>query len=412
MQATAGVLRHLLDADRPAAASPLPQPENDPEGAVLALIGHEIPEMRQLVEQAASARRQDPAILLDLGLLSERQQWVLAMAYNNLMAHYLRGRVRSVSSRRFLVPVATGAYHSGMMACEAHRARILAKHIAASGRFCHYVNDYTLEEPADGGDRNVAFLPHNAYLREIIFAFEAFVGYRKTLRVCDVEGVEPAPAAATADDAPPRLHIVDRQFLTVQQYRDAVAGYDAEVAQRHAACQAPVYGCAQCFPCTATACLSLYPREKFKMPYLWRMDDSSSIVMPTWYGTRAVMAMENAWHPTASHRTLDERRRAVLWFFAGVDDPLGTLFRVAQSLRFAAHGDVRPIDRVLTVQAVAVRAAERYRDDAAGAKRVQSGHVLPALRAGRLYDPVGDATLSQCHQFCHAVDAAPSSSSP
>jgi hypothetical protein len=101
-------------------------------------------------------------------------------------------------------------------------------------------------------------------------------------------------------------------------------------------------------------------------------------IMPAWF--RAESAISTSY---TAHLPLAEQQNAVLWFFGGAPDPLGTFFRVAASL----GDDCDAGTAVGITQETAVRAFRTLRDHPDAAKKTQQGLIAPALIDGRLYDP-------------------------
>lgn len=341
--------------------------ELDPEGETLRWLAAQVPRLRQEVMASMCILESQPMMLFALARLQEPELWAIAYAYNNLMTLYERGVPRKVHADRFvrasrLAPPAANA------ACMPHTAEYVA--VATRGQLVAWTNDWTLEY-----DRSHAYLPHSVELAEIMHVFEAYVAFGKTLRLAEIvraEGTE--------------LVIVDRMFASVAQYRRYVESYGRALEQRQHAARRQL-GCTDCCPCVATAVLSLYPRDvHFRLPYVWESDEK---IVPTWFDNNRAI-----WSSKVRYRRLEEIQNAVLWFFSHTSDPLGAFFRVAASLLQPGDTDVGMA--VAVVQEVAVMAFLCYRDTPVTARTKQERFVLPALLAGRLYDPRTDAIVSSC----------------
>lgn len=342
--------------------------ETDPEGETLRWLDTQVPRLRHEVMAALQILEARPMMLFSLATLQERELWAVAYAYNNLMTLYERGAPRKVAVDRFvrasrLAPPAANA------ACTLHTAEYVVE--ATRGRLVAWTNDWTLEH-----DRAHAYLPHDTVLAEMLRVFEAYIHYGKTLRLAEI---------VRADGAD--LVIVDRMFANIAQYQRYLESYGRALEQRQHAARRRL-GCAECCPCVATAVLSLYPRDAyFRLPYVWESDEK---IVPPWFNRdRAI------WSSKIHYRRLERIQNAVLWFFSHTSDPLGTFFRVAASLLQPSDTDVGMA--VAVVQEVAVMAFLFYWDHGPESARAKhERYVLPALLAGRLYDPLSDCVVSSC----------------
>jgi len=341
--------------------------ERDPEGETLQLLLTQVPHLQQIVEHSLAQLKTRAYSLFALSEISEPNVWTIAYAYNNLMALYTRGAVRKVAPERFLreSPLAPPAANA---ACAVHSATYLAA--ATQRQLIAWQNSWTL-----GHDRAHAYIPHNLLLRDIVRLFEAYIHFNKSLRLAEIVG-------ASGD----HVLIVDRTFANMAQYRRYVEAYDRALQRRQMAARRRL-GCAECCPCVATAALSLYPRmDDFRLPYIW---ENSEKVLPLWFDKNRAI-----WTRKLHYRSLERIHNGVLWFFSGVADPLGVFFRVAESLLQPGDTDVGVA--VGIVQEVATMAFLFYWDHPTTARTKQERFVLPALKAGRLYDPLSDCIINSC----------------
>lgn len=341
--------------------------ERDPEGETLRWLDTQVPRLRHEVMAALVQLETRPAMLFSLCTLQERELWAVAYAYNNLMALYERGAPRKVATDRF-VRTAPMALPAANAACAVHTAEYLAA--ATAGRLIVWNNSWTLEY-----DRAHAWMPHDKTLQDIMRVFEAFLHFHKTLRLAEI-----VRASGT------EVVIVDRLFANVAQYQRFVESYGRALAWRQHAARRRL-GCAECCPCVATATLSNYPRDPtFRLPYVW---EDSEKVMPLWFeASRAITSHK------VSVRSLERVQNAVLWFFSYTPDPLGAFFRVAASLLRGTEADVGVA--VAVVQEVAVASFVLYWDHPVTARKKQETFVLPALLAGRLFDPRTNSFVTSC----------------
>jgi hypothetical protein len=338
--------------------------ENNPEGTTLAWLRAAVPSIDRVVAEAMAVLPARPMMLFALGDLSERELWAVAYAYNNLMTLYDRGTARRMPADRF-VRASTMAPGAANAACTLHTASYVAE--ATRQRFVAWTNSWTLTQ-----DTASAYVPHDPALRAFMRVFEAYVQFGRTLRLGEVVGVD-------KDE----VIVVRRRFASVAQYQRYVDAYDRALCARQHACRRRL-GCAQCCPSIATAVLSLYPRDvRFALPYVWEDDEK---IVPEWFEERTAIIT-----PYLHHRRLERVQNAVLWFFSGVPDPLGTFFRVAQGLVGPTCDDVGRA--VGIVQETAVRAFIMLWDTPKTAKQRQEQFVRPALLAGRLFDPFTDSLV-------------------
>ena len=338
--------------------------ETNPEGTTLTWLRAAVPSIDRVVAEAMAVLPARPMMLFALGELSERELWAVAYAYNNLMTLYDRGQARRVPAERF-VRASTTAPGAANAACALHTAQYVAE--ATRQRFIAWTNSWTLTQ-----DTASAYVPHDATLRSIARVFESYVQFGRTLRLGEVVG------AVDTD-----VVVVRRCFANVAQYQRYVNAYDRALQARQHACRRRL-GCAPCCPSIATAVLSLYPRDlRFALPYVWEDDEK---IVPEWFDERTSIIT-----PYLHHRRLERVQNAVLWFFSGVPDPLGTFFRVAQGLVGPTCDDVGRA--VGIVQETAVRAFILFWDNPVTAKKRQEQFVRPALLAGRLYDLSTDSLI-------------------
>jgi len=339
--------------------------ERDPEGQTLAWLAINAPSLDREIEVAMAYLDERPSMLFALENLSARQRKAVAYAYNNLMALYSRGEVRIIDPDRLvrMTPLAARVVNA---ACDTHTADYLF--VALQQRFVTWSNTWTTE-----ADRAYAYIPHNMHLRSIMRVFEHSLDFPTSLRLGQIVGV-------TSDN---KLMVTYRSFASIEQYQRYEMTFDRNLFRQQTIARRRL-GCARCCPCVATATLSLLPNHP---DIVISYGAEAPHFFPEWF--RLETAISSA---DVRRYATEDIQNAIKWFFSGTSEPLALFFRVAASLLRPDDPDVG--NAVAIVQEVIIKAYRALRDYPETSKTRQQNYILPALHAGRLYDPLTDAMVT------------------
>lgn len=343
--------------------------EYDPEGTILRQLVQAVPGLVEMSRRYCDALDSQPDVQChDFGSLMPRAINQIACAYNNLNTIYDRRFPRWVAPTRFVWSCTTDARDFGV--CPEHQAQQVACFYGRSRNFAFHTNDFTVGEDIPAGRIPT---PRRPELRMIVRAFEAYVGFRKTLRVCEV--VRAGGGSL--------LLVQYREFTTVAQYEYALTC----VGDRIRACMAATLRqplCVGCCPCIATLmfCQLGAPTDAgFVLKYPDGRDQEFFMADPR-PGAEVLAG------PRVRKAGLVDVQNALLWYFAGCSGPMLTLFAVATALREPSLAQGLEL-----VQEVALYAYMAYKQTPADARRKQQEHVLPRLKQRQLYDPVNDVVV-------------------
>lgn len=349
--------------------------EYDPEGTALRALTKQIPGIVEIARRQCEALEGQPELeCTNLGGLMPRSINTLAFWYNNLQTIYARRFQRFVRPARFLWTQSSDVRDTGV--CRPHQAHQVAQHFRQRGFFAVHTNDFTNSEDIRAGEIPT---PRSRDLADIMRAFEAYVEYRKTLRICDV---------IRAKDG--WLFVQYREFVSVDHYEQALRNVEQQVSECFAASNVRQPMCVGCCPCVATLMfcqlgglndskfLLGYPSEEFKEFFMADPRPGAAMISSD----------------RVRHSSLVDVQNALIWYFAGCRGPMMTLFEVATALR-----DEGLPSQLSLVQDVAVYSFLAFRSTPQDARRVQQEHVLPALRRRQLYDPVDHKIITRRRDF-------------
>lgn len=351
--------------------------EYDPEGTALGALTRQIPNIVSIAKAQCEALDAQPDLEhINLGNLMPRSINTLAFWYNNLHTIYARRIQRLVRPARFLWTQASVDRMRDTGVCVQHQAHQIASHYRSKRCFALHTNDFTCAEDIRAGEIHI---PRSAELADIMRAFEAYVEYAKTLRICEVIGARDG-----------WLVVQYREFVSVDHYEQSLRNVEQQIAECFAASIHRQPMCVGCCPCVATLLfgqLCGVNDAKFQMPYPTREADSFPMADP-----RAGVAMISS-ERVRWNRLLDVQN-ALMWYFAGCWGPMMTLFEVATALR----EEGLPAQLAL-VQDVAIYSFLALRSTPQEARRLQQQHVLPALRRRQLYDPLEHKVITRKRDF-------------
>lgn len=353
--------------------------EKDPERRTLFLLRKKIPGLMQTVAaicaEIDARKKKGHPHQVKIHKIFEENANLMSFCYNNLQTIYfaMGSASRQVRVDRFLPHAGDQPTRSPNTACDRHCAQALLKWKS----FVTYDGLYCVAEDGDS-----VRISRDMDLRDVWRAYKATDAFYKGLRLCTIAGLAEGGA---------QLLISDCEFVTLAHYNQLARQHEAAQKSREQLCGRR-RRCLECAMSPATLVFAEFGASTAPVCASVTAQPDSALspdYLEKWKSPRCIHT-ELTWLHGA-----DKVRRALLWFFGGVENPAQVLLSVADHLMRDGEGTLRSAMEMIH-DSVIVDFLVLETEDEAVASGVRAQYIQPSLRMNQLYSHKLRRVLTTC----------------